>query len=84
MIKVKRKKKNKPNPKVIIDGYILCRNKRVNICSYCARTSGCNHGRHLSTSAGYWYDKKKEYKWKIMGSYRLTLWIRKQNNMLHT
>jgi hypothetical protein len=68
--------------KVIIDGFAMARNKKVNICVRCAKTSGCNHYRRICTSAGYWSDTKKRYKWKILGRYRLTLWIRKQDSYL--
>lgn len=65
--------------KVTIDGFAIDRNRRVTICAYCTKTSGCKHYDYICTSAGHWSDTKKKYKWKIMGRYRLTLWVRKQN-----
>jgi hypothetical protein len=70
--------------KVTIDGFAMARNNRVNICVRCAKTSGCNHRnrKRICTSAGHWSDIKKKYKWKIMGRYRLTLWVRKHDTSL--
>lgn len=72
-------KRKDSKTKVIIDGFAIDRYKRVTICGQCAKTTGCRHNRHLCTSAGHWSDIKKKYKWKIMGRYRLTMWVWKQN-----
>ena len=66
---------------LIIDGFAIKSNKRVTICAICAKTNCTdkNHRRHLCTSAGYWVEVKKKYNWKIMGRYRLALWIRKED-----
>lgn len=67
---------------VTIDGFAISRNKRITICAQCAKSFGCSHNQYLCTSAGYWSDTKKKYKWKIMGRYRLTRWVRKQDAKL--
>lgn len=67
---------------VTIDGFAMSRHTRVTICATCAKTTGCKHHHYLCTSAGNWVDTKKKYKWKIMGRYRLTLWLRKQDTAL--
>tara|TARA_B110000908_G_C9816201_1_gene255140 strand:+ start:97 stop:450 length:354 start_codon:yes stop_codon:yes gene_type:complete len=66
---------------VTIDGFAIKRNKSITICAICAKTNCTdkNHRRQLCTSAGYWVEIKKRYNWKIMGRYRLALWIRKED-----
>ena len=85
--KPKRKniKKQLHNSKtfVKIDGFNISRRKRITVCSMCAKTSNCSHTKnnitstYVCTSAGYWYDTKKKYKWKIMGRYRLVRLLKK-------
>jgi hypothetical protein len=69
---------------VTIDGFEIARGKRVNICATCAKVGCCSldHRANLCTSAGFWYDTKKKYRWKIMGRYRLTLWVREQDKKI--
>lgn len=71
---------NDEKTKVMIDGFAIYRNRRVTICSLCARTKGCScdRSRSVCTSAGYWVELKKKYRWKIMGRYRLSLYIQKE------
>lgn len=78
------KEPNDPKTKVKIDGFVMSRSRRVTICAQCAKTSCANkkHHRYICTSAGYWYDIKKQYNWKIMGHYRLTMWVHKKEDEL--
>jgi len=68
---------------VIVDGFAISSTRRVSICSYCAKSSGCskkckeNHSRYLATSAGHWVSIQNKYKYKVMGRYRLKMYIRK-------
>ena len=72
---------NNDKSKVVIDGFSIHRNRRVTICATCVKTVCTNkkHVRRLCTSAGYWFDLKKKYNYKIMGHYRLSIWIRKRD-----
>ena len=69
---------------VIVDGFTISSTRRVLICSYCAKSSGCakkcneKHGRYLATSAGYWASIQRKYKYRVMGGYRLKMYIRKE------
>lgn len=68
---------------VIVDGFAINRSRRISICSYCAKSSGCSkkcnekHCRYIATSAGHWVYIKRKYKYKVMGGYRLKMYIRK-------
>ena len=71
------------NSKIIIDDFYVKKKSHVNICVICAKTSGCDcQSYHLCTSAEYWFEIKKKYSNKIMGKYRLILYIRKINSNL--
>jgi hypothetical protein len=72
---------NDGKTKVKIDGFAITRDEKVIICLSCAKTTGCYHinDNYICTRAGYWYDTKKKYKWKIMGTYRLLRWVRKKD-----
>lgn len=80
-----RKKTTKSDSKttVTVDGFANNSTRRISICSYCAKSSGCSekcnekHGRYLSTSAGHWVSIQRKYKYKVMGGYRLKMYIRK-------
>lgn len=77
--KIKSIKKVNTKNKVLIDGIMINRNRRVTICVKCVKTI-CNskkHFRRLCTNAGFWVDIKKKYSQKIMGKYRLSVWVRK-------
>lgn len=80
----KDKKFNAVKTRVEIDGFDVPRSRRVTVCVQCAKTGCTNkkHNRHLCTSAGYWYDIKKKYNSKIMGGYRLAMWVHKQDEKL--
>lgn len=72
------KKKSKKNTPVIIDGVFLKKDSRVNICVECGKISCYKHNhQHICTSAGNWYNIKKKYKYKVLGNYRLKLYIKK-------
>jgi hypothetical protein len=80
----RRKKKNDGRTSITIDGFVTYRNSRLSICAKCATTTCMNpKHRYICTSAGYWFDIKKKYNWKIMGHYRLVLWVRKQDAKLY-
>jgi hypothetical protein len=83
---VKKTTKEPTNVKtrVKIDGFVIPRYRKVTICTKCVKTAcvNKNHRRYLCTSAGYWYDIKKKYNWKIMGHLRLTMWVHKQDEKL--
>ena len=67
---------------VIVDGFAISSYRRVSICSGCAKTtckskSCSNKHRYLCTSAGHWVSIQRQYKYKILGGYRLKMYIRK-------
>jgi hypothetical protein len=76
-------KKNNEKTIVNIDGFYIYRNNMLSICAKCTKIKCiCNHHPNtlrLCTNAGYWYDIKKKYNRKIMGNYRLVLWVRRQD-----
>ena len=63
--------------KVSINGNLIHRNKRITLCGVCTKINGCNHDPsiRLCTSAGYFYDMKKKYKYKVFGKYRFKKWV---------
>ena len=62
---------------------------RVSICSSCAKVfsckckhSKCKQSRYLVTSAGNWASIEEKFSHKIMGRFRLLMYIRKVNERL--
>lgn len=77
-----RKKRDKyDKTSVKLDGFVMKRNSRVCICSVCARMQ-CVHRKYLHIMAGDFVDLKKKYRYKIMGRYRMALYIRKTMNKI--
>ena len=82
IFKIKRDKstqKKKETQKVILEGLSLKKNSKVSICVKCGKLL-CNKHNHqyMCTSAENWYNIKKKYKYKVLGNYRLKLYIRKR------
>lgn len=76
---------------VVIDGVSINKNARITICVLCAKTlysntshCKCVRNQRICTSAGYWVKIKKKYMYKVMGHYRLVLYIRKMETGLKT
>ena len=73
------KKKKEKDTNVTLDGVSFKRDSRVNICAKCGKLLCYKHNhRYICTSAGNWYNIKKEYKYKVLGKYRLKLYIKKR------
>ena len=70
--------------KVLIDGNLISRYRRITICGVCAKRNGRSHplSTRLVTSAGYLHDMEAKYKYKIMGKYRFKKWLQKQNKLV--
>lgn len=66
--------------KIKINGFVMRKSARVSICTSCAKISGCLcNSDCVSTSAEYWLKIKSKYRFKIMGKYRLILYIKRQH-----
>jgi len=81
--RAKKTTKSDSKTTVTVDGFAINSTRRISICSYCAKSSGCSkkcngkHCRYLATSAGHWVSIQRKYKYKVMGGYRLKMYIRK-------
>ncbi len=74
----KAEKTQKKKERVILDGCSLKKDSRVTICIKCGKLLCHKHNhQYMCTSAQNWYNIKKKYKYKVLGNYRLKLYIRK-------
>lgn len=77
IFKIKKDEKNTKET-VILDGCSLKKDSRVTICIKCGKLLCHKHNhQYMCTSAQNWYNIKKKYKYKVLGNYRLKLYIRK-------
>lgn len=77
-IKVETLQKKSKHTNVIIDGVLFKKYSRVNICVECGKILCYKNNHHyVCTSAGNWYNIKKKYKYKVLGNFRLKLYIKK-------
>ena len=82
-VQKKKPKKKQKNTNVIIDGVLFKKDSKVTICVECGKILCYKHiGDYVCTSAGNWYNIKKKYKYKVLGKYRLKLYIKKCKNRI--